>query len=1353
MADRTGDITCIASSSSSSTNTGQVYDVFLNHRGPDTKKGLASHIYRGLIVRGLRVFLDQPELRIGEDIPSQIKEAIRTASVHVAIFSPNYAQSRWCLDELALMVESGSTIIPVFHNVNPSELRYARDLQTLENKRTFEGKPRFDSITLEKWRNALYVVSNKSGLDINACNGDEGQLVDAVVEEVWRKARKTPLNVAKYPTGLVEKIEDMERMVLLQQQSQKTKVVGIVGLGGVGKSTLAKEFFNRHTSNYDRYCFLSDVRETAAKNSLTSLQTKLLKDLTYLKDVQISNTDEGIEELRKHLSSHPRSLIVLDDVDHIDQLDALFSPVKDTIEASSLILVTSRNRDVLTSSGILEASIYRQTGLNPQQSRALFCSHAFDQSCPVMGFEPLVEDFLNFCDGLPLSLKVIGASIRGKDTLFWKRQLDKIIRILPTDIHSKLKISYDSLDKEEQQIFLDVACFFIGENRDTAIRRWNGSGWDGWLGLRNLENRCLVEIDRKECIRMHDHLRDLGRDVAEKEHPLRLSRPNVNLLPTLSPSSPVLRGISMDYGNGREQIFENITGNCNLSRLELLSGEGSFVESIFSAGELRQLIYLQWKKCPISSISLQIPTLWKALNLRVLYIEGEELNTLWQHESQAPLQLTELYIDAPLSEVPQSIGKLNQLERIVLKNGYFKNLPNEFCDMHSLKHITLQNCKQMMLLPDSVGILTGLQTLDFSGCPRLERLPDSVGQLTGLQTLDFSRCSSVERLPDSVGQLTGLQSLNLQECTRLQGLPHSVGQLTGLQTLNLESCTSLQGLPDSVGQLTGLQELGLSGCYSLQGLPDSVGQLTRLQELDLRFLQGLPDSVGQLTGLQTLDLHWCYNLQGLPDSVGQLTALQTLDFRWCPRLQGLPDSVGQLTALQILDLSWCPSLQGLPDSVGQLTGLQGLCLEECSSLQGLPDSVGQLTGLQKLNLACCSSLQGLPDSVGQLTGLQGIYLGGGFRVQGLPDSVGQLTSLEILDLRWCSSLQGLPESVGQLTGLQELDLHGCSSLRGLPESVGQLTGLQELDLHGCSSLRGLPDSVGQLTGLQRLYLCGCSSLPGLPDSVGQLTGIQGLDLRGCSSVQGLPDSVEQLTGLQGLDLRGCFSLQGLPESVGQLTGLQELDLGECSSLQGLPDSVGQLKGLQELDLRGCSSLQGLPDSVGQLTGLEELDLSGCSSLQGLPDSVGQLTGLERLDLRRCSSLQGLPESVGNLTRLKWLNLSGCFNLQMLPNFRHLSSMEELHLSGCFNLQMPPNVQHLSSLVKLYVSHCSKLQWGAGVVESLRHRLGNGFIEEGGENSNEERWEEGSENSDEESWKGSENSDEESWEEASENSDE
>jgi hypothetical protein len=99
---------------------------------------------------------------------------------------------------------------------------------------------------------------------------------------------------------------------------------------------------------------------------------------------------------------------------------------------------------------------------------------AFGQPHPVIGFDEMVEKFLKVCNGLPLSLKVLGALLRGKDDLrYWKAQLQKTSKILPRDIQSTLQISYDALDEVEKQIFLDIACFFIGEDRNTAIRIWD----------------------------------------------------------------------------------------------------------------------------------------------------------------------------------------------------------------------------------------------------------------------------------------------------------------------------------------------------------------------------------------------------------------------------------------------------------------------------------------------------------------------------------------------------------------------------------------------------------------------------------------------------------------------------------------------------------------------------------------------------------------------------------------------------------------------------------------------------------------------------------------------------------------
>eukprot|EP00253_Pinus_taeda_P033079 PITA_33079 len=777
------DGTSSASTSQGNTNS-YVYQVFLNHRGPDVKKGLATHIYHRLKDLGLSVFLDQQELQRGEKLEPQIEGAIRTASVHVAIFSPNYAQSRWCLDELVQMLkmlESGSTIIPVFYKVDPADLRwarvgkgvYARDLDELERKRASDSQePRYDPETIEKWRNALSAVADIVGFELK--DKEESQLVQEVVQQVVEKARKPPLDVAKYPTGLDEKIKDVDRTLSLQRQSEKATILGIVGFGGVGKTTLATQFFNRERSNYSRSCFLFDVR---SKN-LPSLQSSLLMELINL-NAQINSVAEGKGMLKEKLKrDSQRSLIILDDIDHIDQLEALCAPVKDTIHVGSLILITSRNKDVLRRSGIGESSIYTLKGINTEQSQELFCWHAFGKSRPVVGFEEVVKKFLNICNGLPLSLKVLGSLLHGEDDLkHWKAQLRKTSKVVPEDIGSTLRISYDALDKEEQQIFLDIACFFIGKDRDAAIRVWHGCNWEGLLGLWKLENRCLVEVDGENCLRMHDHLRDLGRGIAEG-------------LETIwhVTEKPFVRGVSRS----------------NRSMLQVFGGESDSVERIFSSEQLPPLVYLHWQGYPKSSLAPSIPL----NNLSVLHIEGDQLETLWQHEFQAPLQLRELHIHAPLlSKVPESIGKLKHLEQVCL------------------------NSKQLHTLPESIGNLSGLQSFHLHACFSLQTLPDSVGNLSGLQSLDLSDCSSLQTLPDSVGNLSGLQSIYLSRCKSLQTLPDSVGNLSGLQSLDLSSCSHLQTLPDSVGNLSGLQSLDLSACMSLQTLPDSVGNLSGLQVL------------------------------------------------------------------------------------------------------------------------------------------------------------------------------------------------------------------------------------------------------------------------------------------------------------------------------------------------------------------------------------------------------------------------------------------------------------------------------------------------------------------------------------------
>ncbi|GLJ08061.1 hypothetical protein SUGI_0080630 [Cryptomeria japonica] len=158
------------------------YDVFVNHRGKDTKQSLANLVYRNLHNRGFKVFLDKSCLRAGQYIPQAITCAIRSASVHVVILSPNYADSEWCLDELFLIVQTGAPIIPVFWQIRPSEVRmedkngvYAKAFR--EHKRAGKIYIR----TLEKWKAALRRVSLLEGFILD---GDQGEMLEKITASV-----------------------------------------------------------------------------------------------------------------------------------------------------------------------------------------------------------------------------------------------------------------------------------------------------------------------------------------------------------------------------------------------------------------------------------------------------------------------------------------------------------------------------------------------------------------------------------------------------------------------------------------------------------------------------------------------------------------------------------------------------------------------------------------------------------------------------------------------------------------------------------------------------------------------------------------------------------------------------------------------------------------------------------------------------------------------------------------------------------------------------------------------------------------------------------------------------------------
>jgi len=265
---------------------------------------------------------------------------------------------------------------------------------------------------------------------------------------------------------------------------------------------------------------------------------------------------------------------------------------------------------------------------------------------------------------------------------------------------------------------------------------------------------------------------------------------------------------------------------------------------------------------------------------------------------------------------------------------------------------------RLMTLPEALRGLTAMRELWVASI-ELETLTEWLGKLRGLKVLRVGGNSKhpcpLQALPASLGVLTGLTTLDLRYCNAVTALLASLGEIIRLWTMNLENCRALTALPESLGALTGLSTLDLGYCQKLSALPALIGDLKGLTMLILgscTSLTVLPMSFGVLTGLTAL-----------PASLGVLMGLTTLDLRFCTALTAVPESLGALTGLTTLNLLGCKALTALPESIGVLMGLETLNLKECSALTALPVSLGALTGLTTLDMFCCDTLHALPWSI------------------------------------------------------------------------------------------------------------------------------------------------------------------------------------------------------------------------------------------------------------------------------------------------------------------------------------------------------------------------------------------------------
>ncbi|GLJ50958.1 hypothetical protein SUGI_1085300 [Cryptomeria japonica] len=713
-------------------HSGKEYHVFLSFRG-ELRETLVHHLYEALTAAGLDVFVDSHKLEKGEIIESSLERALKGSAIRIPIFSQGYAQSAWCLREAATMVNTKGLIIPLFYDVLPTDVRFPLK-ESSPYKAAFlnhYAQSYHKGADIDGWKDALHQICSRSGWSMDLSGGSEAQLIKTVVNDVIKTFDRVHLQVAKHPVGLESLTHDLIHKFKLNSEGGVNKA-GLWGIGGIGKTTLAKALYNQVSAKFDAASFVFNVRATAAEfMGLTKLQKKILKDLAN-HDEEVDSVEKGIS-LFRHRLRQKRVLLILDDVDGVEQLNALDG---DWLAPGSGVIITSRDRHILRHAGVLSECIHEMSGLLINEGLQLFCWHAFLREHPTPTHKDLSERIVEACQGHPLSLEVIGSLLYDKqnDPDCWTEAFHNIT--LHPDIHERLKISYNALTEEEKEIFLDIACFFIGEHKMLPIVFWKSLYKTVHTAVHNLSLKLLIKIDDKGVFDMHDHLRDMGRSIAaERER-------------------ECTRLWNADH------LSRGVSNNNNFSRLRLNGGNSQRFETLYGSG----LRLLHLENVPIAGITramLPPSLIWLQLQDCEKPSHFSLMRNMWRFAIQRPFHFR--LMDLRILQTDGNISNLQYSLSYILGN------------LSQLQHLQLRNCRKLNKLPRTIGNLSKLQSLDLSYCIKLKKLSRTIGNLSQLQHLDLgieemrSRLE-VGRLKLTTFMMTNGSEFSADECFKDENL-------------------------------------------------------------------------------------------------------------------------------------------------------------------------------------------------------------------------------------------------------------------------------------------------------------------------------------------------------------------------------------------------------------------------------------------------------------------------------------------------------------------------------------------------------------------------------------------------------
>ncbi|XP_050873975.1 disease resistance protein RUN1 isoform X2 [Lathyrus oleraceus] len=836
------------------------YDVFISFRGDDTRSGFTSHLYEALCRSYCLTYIDY-RIEKGNNVWEELVKAIKKSTLFLVVFSDDYASSAWCLNELVEIMEchknepDNVVVIPVFYKVEPSQVRK----QTGSYATAFAKHMKKDKDKIQKWKDVLSQAADLSGFPSTAYRS-ESVMIEEIARVVLGKLNHKHKNEITNNFILDENYRSIESLVKID--SAEVQVIGLWGMGGIGKTTLAAAIFQKFSIQYEGSCFFENVTDESKRHGINYVCNKLLSKLLR-EDLDI-DTLKVIPSMVMTRLKRMKAFIVLDDVHTSELLQNLIGVRHCWLGAGSTVIVTTRDNHVLKKGGIHK--IHQVKEMNSKNSLQLFSLNAFDKVLPKEGYMDLSKRAIDYAKGNPLALKVLGSFLCSKNQLEWNCALAKLKEIPNAEIDRILRWSYNELDEKEKNIFLDIACFLRGHERNRITKILNECGFFADIGIRHLLDKALIRVDSKNCIQMHDLIQEMGKQIVREES---LKTPgHRSRLCDLKEGTETVEAIILD---ATEDTHINLSPKAfakmlNLRLLAFRDHKAVRPVNLPQGLDLlpENLRYFLWDGYPCKSLP---PTFCPEM-LVELFLRYSQVEKLWDGVLTLPnLEILDVKYSQKLIECPNVSGSPNLKEVDFSGCVSLLEVDSSIFLLQKLENLSLRKCTSLKILSSNT-CSPALLNFDATNCINLQEFSVSFASVDRL-CLSLPKFGTNE-LPSSILHFKNLWFFDCPISESLVNLPENFAMciwLVSESLLKVERDTSitLSKILPSPAFLT-VKMLIIDHVSILSEIPDNISLLSSLEFLSLNgiAIRSLPESIKYLPQLESLDVYNCNKLQSIP---------------------------------------------------------------------------------------------------------------------------------------------------------------------------------------------------------------------------------------------------------------------------------------------------------------------------------------------------------------------------------------------------------------------------------------------------------------------------------------------------------